>query len=107
MFAATNSFKVRLKRSKLLVRVASTGTVAIHGVASRVRRAAAVIARKKFTIRSRSATGGPGTIKVPLALSKRARRVAKANRLKLKMHIAFTPEGGLIRSRVVTLKPRP
>jgi hypothetical protein len=106
IFAATNSFKTRRKGMKLLVKVAASGTASVAGSAFKVRRSAAQTAKKRFAVRPRSAFGGPGTIKLPLAVAKKVRKLAKSGRLRLKLRLVFTPQGGLPAERVLKLRAK-
>jgi NHL repeat-containing protein len=89
----SNRFTVgKLKHLVLRVVVRSRGTVTVT---------------HKLLKRSR-ARGGPGTVKVTLRLTTKAKRTLRAKRrLKLRVRITFAPNGGTAKTTKATLKIKP
>jgi hypothetical protein len=96
IFAASNAFTVKVKGKRLLVSVSAAGKVDI---------AAAAAKKRKLLLKPSSASGGPGTITVQLALTKRAKKLLKKKgKLKLSAMVTFTPQGGLANTQIEVLK---
>jgi hypothetical protein len=111
IYAATNTFSAtKLKKLKLLVKVSAFGTVRVTDARAGRRSLAASERRRphrgrKLKLRPSSASGGPGTIKVRLRLTKHAKRkLRRTGKLKVRARITFTPQGGLANSRTAKLK---
>jgi hypothetical protein len=63
--------------------------------------------KKKALLRSSSASGDPPTIVVPLRLGKPAKTALKRRgKVKLRVQITFTPQGGLANTQVAKVKVR-
>jgi hypothetical protein len=102
----TSAFTFKLSGRRLIVSVSSAGTVAVTDSAARVLSGAAFEAKKKRKLRLKpaSASGGRGTISVPLALTKGAEKALKEKgSLKVNARITFTPTGGLANSQTAVL----
>lgn len=106
IFAATNTFTYSLSGRRLLVTVKAAGTVELVAApAGKGKPAAAKKPKRKALLRPASADGGPGTIEVPLLLTKAAKsRLKRSGKVKLPAQISFSPIGGLTASQTATLK---
>jgi DNA-binding beta-propeller fold protein YncE len=100
----SNEFSIgKVKHRKLRVEVASAGIVEVNDAAAGDAGASALA--KKRVLKPSSATGGPGTVKVNLRLTKRAKKKLKRKgTVKAKSDVTFTPNGGLAASRTTKLK---
>jgi hypothetical protein len=105
-FAPDNAFTSRVKGRELLVSVTVAGAVRVTDAAAKPLTASASTAKeRKLLLKPSSASGGPGTIAVPLSLTKAAKRTLREKgKLRLRARITFTPIGGLAKSHAVTLK---
>jgi hypothetical protein len=91
----SNAFTVSVKGRRLLVAVTAAGKVDV----------AAASATKRAALKPSGASGGPGTIEVPLSLSKAARhRLKSKHKLTVTASVTFTPTGGTAKSQTTTLK---
>jgi hypothetical protein len=106
--APSSAFTFAVLGKTLNVNVSSPGAVVVTDAAAKTHAGAAFAAKKKkqkLLLNPSSASGGPGTITVPLALTKSAKKtVKKKGKLKLKAKITFTPTGGLANSQTTALK---
>jgi hypothetical protein len=102
----SNAFTYFVKGKNLEVIVSAAGRVDVSGAAS-VKSAVAAKKKKKLkpSLRPSSASGGPGTIEVPLDLTKLAKKKLKRKgRVTLGAKITFTPQGGLANTQMAKLK---
>jgi hypothetical protein len=103
----SNDFTYFVKGKKLEVIVSVPGSVDVTDAAS-VKSALAAkkkMKKTKVSLRPSSAFGGPGTIEVPLNLTKLAKRELKRKgKRTLAAKITFTPQGGLANTKTATLK---
>jgi large repetitive protein len=106
----SNSFAIgKLHGTTLTVTLSSKGTVSVAQAAVASGRGVTVAARRKRPrlLKPSSASGGPGTIRVPLRLTAFARRTLKArHRLKVAAKVTFAPDGGTAASQTVNLTVR-
>jgi hypothetical protein len=88
----SSSLALKLKGRSIVVTVAVAGTVSVADSATR----GVSAAKKKKTrlgLKATSASGGPGEIRVPLALTGPARKkLKKSGKVRLHAKIAFTPQ---------------
>jgi hypothetical protein len=105
--APSNAFTVgKLKGKTLAVNVASAGTVDVTDAGAQARMSGAFAAAKKL-LKPSSASGGPGTIKVRLKLTKAAKqKLRRKGKVKVNARITFTPNGGTANSKTAKLKVR-
>jgi hypothetical protein len=105
IFAATNTFTYALSGRKLLVTVEAPGKVEIGAAPAGKKAAASKKRKRKALLRPASADGGPGTIELPLLLTKAAKgKLKRSGKVKLPAQISFSPIGGLTGSQTAKLK---
>jgi DNA-binding beta-propeller fold protein YncE len=98
----SNAFTIgKLKGRRLSVTVFAAGTVEVNNAGA----AKGALAAAKRQLKRSSASGGPGTIKVKLRLTKRAvQKLRRTGKVKLRTMITFTPNGGTPNSKAAKLK---
>jgi hypothetical protein len=105
IFAASNAFSYRVRGKRLLVTVEASGTVEVKGEKGGSRAASARKRKKRSPLKPSSASGGPGTITVPLRLGKAAKgKLRRKGKVRVRATITFSPQGGLANSQTVKLK---
>jgi hypothetical protein len=107
IFAASNAFSYRVRGKRLLVTVQASGTAEVKAPQGRKAATAAKRGkrRKGQGLKPSSASGGPGTIAVPLRLSKAAKgKLRRKGKVRVRAAITFSPQGGLASSRAAKLK---
>jgi Kelch motif len=105
IFAASNGFSYRVRGKRLLVTVQASGTVEVRGEKGGSRAASARKRKKRSPLRPSSASGGPGTIAVPLRLGKAAKgKLRRKGKVRVRATITFSPQGGLANSQTAKLK---
>jgi Kelch motif len=105
IFAASNAFSYRVRGKRLLVTVEASGTVEVKGEKGGSRAASARKRKKRSPLRPSSASGGPGTIAVPLRLGKAAKgKLRRKGKVRVRATITFSPQGGLANSQTAKLK---
>ena len=88
LFGASAAFTTKVKGKKLIVTVASAGTVSVAGATA----GASAAKKGKGLLKPSSRAGGPGPIKLKLKLSKpAAAKLARKGKLKLRAAISFKP----------------
>lgn len=104
----SNEFRIgRVKKQKLKITLSSAGRVRVVARLSRHPKRRASRDRFKRAIRPSSASGGPGTVWVPLRLTRKARLRLKAGRpLRFEAVATFTPTGGEPSTKVARLAVR-
>lgn len=107
VFAATNTFTYTLSGTKLLVTVAAPGTVEVRDAAVPAAASTSKKRKPKPLFSGGSASGGPGTIVIPLVLRRTAKQALRQRgKVKLRATITFTPVGGVPNLQPVRLKVR-
>jgi Kelch motif len=107
IFAASNAFSYRVRGKRLLVTVQASGTVEVKGEKGGSRAASARKRKKRSPLRPSSASGGPGTIAVPLRLGKAAKgKLRRKGKVRVRATITFSPQGGLANSQTAKLRIR-
>jgi Kelch motif len=107
IFAASNGFSYRVRGKRLLVTVEASGTVEVKGEKGGSRAASARKRKKRSPLRPSSASGGPGTIAVPLRLGKAAKgKLRRKGKVRVRATITFSPQGGLANSQTAKLRIR-
>ena len=102
LLGTSAAFTQKVKGKRLIVSVASTGTLSVAGAT-----AGASAAKKggKGQLKPSSRAGGPGLIKLKLKLRKpAAAKLARKGELKLRAAISFKPDAGFTRTQTVKLK---
>jgi hypothetical protein len=97
----SNSFKAKLKGRKVTFKVSNEGT----GEATDTSTKLATTAKKKKPklVKTTTKHGGPGKITVKVKLTKQgAAKLAEKGKLKIK--VAYTPDGGLAATKKLTLR---
>lgn len=101
LFGASAAFTAKVKGKKLVVTVASPGTVSVAGATA----GASAAKKSKSQLKPSSRAGGPGLIRLKLKLRKpAARKLARKGKLKLRAAISFSPDAGFPRTETQKLK---
>ena len=101
LFGTSDAFTTKTKGKKLIVTVASPGTLTVAGATA----GAAAAKKGKSLLKPSTRTGGPGPIKLKLKLRKpAAAKLARKGKLKLRATISFSPDAGFTRTQTVKLK---
>jgi hypothetical protein len=107
VFAATNTFTYSVSGRKLIVTVQAQGKLDIGPPPSVTKAAASKKGKRKrkALLRAASAQGGPGTIELPLLLTKAAKgKLKRKGKVKIPANITFSPVGGVANTQSVKLK---
>lgn len=104
--APSNAFQVvSLKKTTLTLRLASAGSVTVTEAVAKKKTKGHK--RAKHLLKPSSANGGPGLVKLKLALTPVAKqKLRETGKLKLRASLAFTPTGGRTALQVRSLKMR-
>ncbi len=96
----SNSFKAKLKGRKVTFKVNNEGTGEATDTSTKL--ATTAKKKKRRLVKTTTKKGGPGKIKIKVKLTKRgAARLAQKGKLKIK--VAYIPDGGLAKTRKLTL----
>jgi hypothetical protein len=107
IFAATNSFSVKVKGKKLIVSVQASGEVLLSDAKVPLNASMSKKGKKKKRrlLKPSSAPGDPPTISVPFRLTKLAKaKLRRKGKLSVTARITFTPLGGLANTQTAKLK---
>jgi hypothetical protein len=99
----SNSFKAKLKGRKVTFNVTTEGTGEATDSSTKLATTAKKKKKKPKLVKTTTRHGGPGKITVKVKLTKRgAAKLAQKGKLKVK--VAFTPDGGLAAPKKLTLR---
>lgn len=97
----SNAFKIgKVKKLVLSVTVQSAGTVTVTDAAAKT----SATKQAKPLLGKSTGKGGPGTIRVTLKLSAKAKQALRKKKLRLRAKVTFAPTGGTPNTATTTLK---
>jgi hypothetical protein len=106
IFGATNTFTLKVRGKRLVVKVQASGSVLVADATTKLR-AGAARRRPRLLAKPSRGSGGPPVISVKLRLSKFAKqRLRQKSKVKIRARVTFTPQGGLANSFTAKLKLR-
>jgi hypothetical protein len=99
----SNSFKSKLKGRKVKFNVSTEGVAQVTDVTTSVATTAKKKKKKPKLVKTTSKHGGPGTIAVKIKLTKQGSAQLR-QKGKLKVRVAYTPDGGVAATKKLKLR---